>query len=225
MNPIKHVAIIMDGNGRWGLKRNKTRNYGHNEGLKIVEKIIFFSIKKKISYLTLFVFSTENWRRPKYEVKFLFKLLESYFKKKLSAIVNKGIRIKIIGNKTKFSYKLRNIIKKTEVSTKKNRKILVNLALNYGSRDELIQAIKQIVKKKIKITKKNLTLNMYMPNIPEPNLLIRTGGKKRLSNFLLWQVAYTELFFLDKLWPDFSTNDYAKILNKYNKIKRNFGSI
>jgi len=225
MNPANHVAIIMDGNGRWALNRRKSRNYGHQQGLRTIEKIVDYSIKKKISYLTLFTFSSENWKRPKKEVNFLFKLLENYFKKNLLKVIRNGIKIKIIGNKFKLASNLKKIIKLAENKTKKNKKISLQLALNYGSKDEIINSLKNIIKKKQKITTKNFEQNLYTAGFPDPDILIRTGGKKRLSNFLLWQMAYTEIFFIDKMWPDFNKNDFKKILNKFRNIKRNFGKI
>ena len=225
MNPANHVAIIMDGNGRWALNRRKSRNYGHQQGLRTIEKIVDYSIKKKISYLTLFTFSSENWKRPRKEVNFLFKLLENYFKKNLLKVIRNGIKVKIIGNKSKLASNLRKIIKLAENKTKKNKKISLQLALNYGSKDEIINSLKNIIKRKQKITTRNFEQNLYTAGFPDPDILIRTGGKKRLSNFLLWQMAYTEIFFIDKMWPDFNKNDLKKILNKFRNIKRNFGKI
>ena len=225
MNPVRHIAIIMDGNGRWGLRRGKSRNYGHQQGLKTIEKIVNYSIEKKISFLTLFTFSSENWKRPKNEVNFLFKLLENYFKKNLSEVISKGIRVKIIGDKLKLNSNLRKIINLVEVRTKKNNNISVQIALNYGAKQEIINSLRVINRKKERITEKNLEKNLYTRSIPDPDILIRTGGTKRLSNFLLWQIAYAEIFFIDKLWPDFNENDFNKIILKYNKIKRNFGKI
>ena len=225
MKPVNHVAIIMDGNGRWALKRGKSRNYGHQQGLKTIEKIVNYSIKKKISYLTLFTFSSENWKRPINEINFLFKLLENYFKKNLHRVISNGIKVKIIGKKSRLAKNLRNIIKRAEKKTKQNNKISVQLALNYGSQNEIINSLKNIIKKKQKITSKNFEQNLYTAGFPDPDILIRTGGKKRLSNFLLWQMAYTEIFFIDKMWPDFNKNDFKKILNKFRNIKRNFGKI
>ena len=225
MNPIKHVAIIMDGNGRWGLKYKNSRNAGHRAGLDTVEKIIKESLKSKIEFLTLYTFSTENWKRPKKEIFFLFKLLEVFLTKKLNELIKTGIRLKVLGDKKIFSKKLKSLIKKSEKKTSKNRKLRINLALNYGSKDEIINAIKIINNKKKNITKKNIEKYLYTKNIPDPDLLIRTGNTKRLSNFLLWQLAYTEIFFEKKLWPDFNTRDYKKILNKFKLLKRNFGNI
>ena len=225
MNPVVHVAIIMDGNGRWALKRGKSRNYGHQKGLKTIEKIVDYSIEKKISYLTLFTFSSENWKRPKNEVSYLFKLLVNYFKKNLSRVVNSGIKVKIIGDKSQLSKNLRNIIKLAENKTKKNNKISIQLALNYGSKKEIINSLKTLNKKKLKITNDNFEQNLYTVGFPDPDILIRTGGLRRLSNFLLWQIAYTEVFFIDKLWPDFNKRDYYKIINKFKITKRNFGTI
>ncbi len=225
MNPVNHVAIIMDGNGRWALNRRKSRNYGHQQGLKTIEKIVDYSIKKKISYLTLFTFSSENWDRPKNEVNFLFKLIENYFKKNLLKVIRNGIRVKIIGNKFMLARNLRKIIKLAENRTKKNKKISIQFALNYGSKNEIINSLRIINKKKQKITTKNFEKNLYTSGLPDPDILIRTGGQRRLSNFLLWQTAYTEIFFVNKMWPDFSIDDFQKILNKFKEIKRNFGKI
>ena len=225
MSVANHVAIIMDGNGRWALQKGKSRNYGHQCGLKTIEKIVDYSIKKKISYLTLFTFSSENWKRPKKEVNFLFKLLENYFKKNLLKVIRNGIKVKIIGNKSKLTSNLKKIIKLAENKTNKNKKISLQLALNYGSKQEIINSMKIVNKKKQKITIKNFEKNLYTFGFPNPDILIRTGGQRRLSNFLLWQIAYAEIFFVKKMWPDFNNNDFQKILNKFKKIKRNFGNI
>ena len=225
MNPIKHVAIIMDGNGRWGIKNKSNRNLGHQKGLSIIEKIINHTVKKKIPYLTLYTFSTENWKRPKIEIDFLFKLLLEYLNKNIENIVKKGIRIKILGEINKFPKKLKKVLKDVEIKTKKNKLINVNLALNYGSKREIIYSLKKIIKSKKKINIKNIEENLYTSGIPFPDLVIRTGGKKRLSNFLLWQSAYSEIFFVDKLWPSFTNKDFDKILIKFKKTKRNYGGI
>ena len=225
MNLPKHVAIIMDGNGRWGIKKKKTRNFGHKKGLEVIEKIVDFSIKKRISALTLYTFSTENWQRPKKEINFLFKLLHNFLNKNTQKIINKGIKLKFIGDNSLFSKDLKKTLIKIEKATKENKKIHVNIALNYGSKNEIIQCIKILIKKQKKITDKNIKNYLYTSGMPDPDILIRTGGKKRLSNFLLWQLAYSELFFLNKLWPDFNNNDFLIILRKFSKIKRNFGSI
>ena len=224
MNQLNHVAIIMDGNGRWGLKHKNSRNAGHKEGLKTVERIIKESIKQKINYLTLFTFSTENWKRPKKEINFLFKLLEEFLLEKIDELVNQNIKIKFLGKRS-FSFKLNKIIKETEKKTHRNNKLQINLALNYGSKEELINATKVISKKRQKISEKNISKNLYTCNMPDPDILIRTGNTKRLSNFLLWQIAYSEIFFVKKLWPEFNEIDYKKIINNYKKVKRNFGSI
>ena len=225
MNPINHVAIIMDGNGRWGLKNKNSRNEGHKAGLISLEKIIRETINQKIKYLTLFVFSTENWKRPKEEVNYLFNLLESFLKDKIDDLHKKNIKLKVIGKKRSFSNKLNLLLNLSEKKTYKNKKLQLNLALNYGSKYELIQTLKSIIKKKIEINEKNIQNNLYTKNIPNPDLLIRTGGTNRLSNFLLWQVAYSEIFFEKKMWPDFSDKDYLKILKKFKITKRNFGNI
>ena len=224
MNKINHVAIIMDGNGRWGLKYKNSRNAGHKAGLNTVEKIIKETIKKKIRYLTLYAFSTENWRRPKKEINFLFGLLENFLKNRLNELHEQNIKLRIIGNK-KFSPNLNKLLYTSEKKTESNKKLQINLALNYGSKNELINAFKLINKKKEKINEKNITKHLQTKNIPDPDILIRTGNTKRLSNFLLWQVAYSEIFFEKKLWPDFNEKDYDKIIKKFKNIKRNFGKI
>ena len=224
MNPLNHVAIIMDGNGRWGIKYKNSRNAGHKAGLSTVDKIIKETIKKKIKFLTLFAFSTENWKRPKKEIDYLFNLLENFLINRIEDLNKQNIKLKILGSK-KFSTKLNNLLKKSEKKTSKNKKLQINLALNYGSKSELIGALKKIKKNKSNITEDNVSKNLQTRNIPDPDLLIRTGNTKRLSNFLLWQLAYAEIFFEKKLWPAFNEKDYSKIIKDYKKIKRNFGKI
>ena len=224
MNPLNHVAIIMDGNGRWGIKHKNSRNAGHKEGLNTVEKIINESIKQKIGFLTLFAFSTENWKRPKKEITYLFNLLENFLTKKIDHLNKQKIRLKIIGDKS-FSIKLNKLLKLAEKKTSKNKILQINLALNYGSKSEILNALKNIKKNKNKISEKNLNKYLHTSGIPDPDLLIRTGNTKRLSNFLLWQLAYSEIFFEKKLWPEFNEKDYNKIIRKYKLIKRNFGNI
>ena len=214
----------MDGNGRWGLKYKKSRNLGHREGLKTVEKIIRSTIKNKIKYLTLFAFSTENWKRPKKEINFLFNLLENFLLNKISELNKQNIKLKIIGKKN-FSKKLNKLINLSEKKTSLNKRLQINLALNYGSKNEIINALKEIKKKRLKVNEINITKNLFTKNSPDPDILIRTGNTKRLSNFLLWQLAYSEIFFEKKLWPDFDEKDYNKILSNFKKIKRNFGNI
>ena len=225
MNPIKHVAIIMDGNGRWGLKKKKSRNLGHKAGLISVEKIIKKTIEKKIKFLTLYAFSTENWKRPKKEINFLFNLLQEYLEKKISELNKQGIKFKVIGSKKLLSKKLIKILLNSEIITKKNKILHLNLALNYGSRSELVNSVNLIRKKRISLTEQNISNNLYTKDSPNPDLLIRTGNTNRLSNFLLWQLAYSEIFFEKKLWPDFNEKDYSKILKNFVNIKRNFGNI
>ena len=225
MNPIKHVAIIMDGNGRWGIKNKGSRNLGHRAGLNTVESIIEETIKEGISYLTLYTFSTENWKRPKKEIVFLFSLLENFLLKKIDNLIKNKIKLKIIGNKKKFSKKLQKLLTESENKTFNNKKLQINLALNYGSKEEIVNAVKNINKDKKKITERNINDNLYTNGIPYPDLLIRTGNTQRLSNFLLWQLAYTEIFFEKKLWPDYKKNDYKKTLSKFKNLKRNFGAV
>jgi undecaprenyl diphosphate synthase len=224
MNPLNHVAIIMDGNGRWGLKYKNSRNAGHKAGLNTVEKIIKETIKQKINFLTLYAFSTENWKRPKKEINYLFNLLENFLIKRIEDLNKQSIKLKILGVK-KFSTKLNTLLNLSEKKTAKNKKLQINLALNYGSKSELINAFKQLDKNKDKIDEKNLAKYLQTQNIPDPDLLIRTGNTNRLSNFLLWQLAYSEIFFEKKLWPEFNEKDYDKIIKKFKNIKRNFGKI
>ena len=223
MNPIKHMAIIMDGNGRWGLKHKNSRNLGHREGLKTVEMVMKYCMKKQIKFLTLYAFSTENWKRPLKERNYLFNLLENYLIEKLEKINSEKIKIKILGEKI-FSKKLNNLLNFAEKKTYKNSKLQINLALNYGSKKEIVQAFNRLKKKK-RISENDIKKNLFTKNIPDPEILIRTGDTQRLSNFLLWQVAYTEIFFEKKLWPDFMNKDLNRVIKKFYNIKRNFGNI
>jgi len=222
MNKLNHVAFIMDGNGRWGQKRNKGRNFGHLNGVETVKKIVEKSLKLKIPIITFYVFSTENWKRPKSEINFLFKLIINYFRKELSRVILNGIKIDIIGKINRLPSKIKLSLKDVVKKTRKNKKIIVNLAINYGSRDEIVNACK---KTKGKTSIRSLSKNLYTKSLPNPDILIRTGGHKRLSNFMLWQLAYTEIYFIDKLLPDFNGRDFEKIINNFKKVKRNFGSI
>ena len=222
MNKLNHVAFIMDGNGRWGQKRNKGRNFGHFNGVETVKKIVKRSFKLKIPVITFYVFSTENWKRPKSEINFLFKLIINYFRQELNTVISNGIKINIIGKINKLPTKIKVSLKDVVKKTKKNKRITVNLAINYGSRDEIVNACK---KTKGKINIRSLSKNLYTQRLPNPDILIRTGGHKRLSNFMLWQLAYTEIYFIDKLWPDFNSKDFERIINNFKNVKRNFGSI
>ena len=221
MNKLNHIAFIMDGNGRWGKNKNKGRNYGHLKGVETVKKIVGSSIKLKIPFITFFVFSSENWKRPKTEIKFLFKLIKNYFHKEIDNVTKQGIKINILGEMSELPPDLKKTLIKCENLTKKNKNINVNLAINYGAKNEILMA----VKKSKKISLKNLEKNLYTKNMPDPEILIRTGGNQRLSNFMLWQLAYTELFFLKKLWPDLKPIDLKNIIKKFKKIKRNYGAI
>ena len=225
MNPIKHVAIIMDGNGRWGVKNKRSRNLGHKAGLITAEKIIKETVQKKIKFLTLYAFSTENWKRPKREVQFLFNLLEEFLITKTKQLNKQDLKFSVIGSRKNFSKKLLKILSNSETSTKNNKSLQINLALNYGFKSELINAINVMKKNNILFNESNITKHLYTKNIPDPDLLIRTGNTNRLSNFLLWQLAYSEIYFVKKLWPDFLPKDYNKILNNFINLKRNFGAI
>jgi undecaprenyl diphosphate synthase len=225
MKPVKHVAIIMDGNGRWGIAKKNNRNYGHRKGLDSVDNVVKSCLEKNIKFLTLFTFSTENWKRPQKEISFLFSLLKNFLKKKISKIQKQNIRLKFIGEKKKLKKDLLKAISNAEKITSLNTKLQINIALNYGSKNEIINSIKKIKNKNLKITEKNFQSNLFTKNIPDPEILIRTGNTNRLSNFMLWQLAYTEIFFEKKLWPDFKTKDFNRILKSYNKIVRKFGDI
>jgi len=225
MKSPNHVAIIMDGNGRWGIKKKKSRNFGHKKGLEAVEKIISAAQTKNIKFLTLYVFSTENWKRPLNEIKYLFTLLEKYIDRELENLKRKKIKIKVIGDISSFPKKLKNKISKVEKLTKNNDKIQINMALNYGSRQEIIRSFKIMKKKTLSVNLKNFEKNLYTNNIPDPDILIRTGNTKRISNFLIWQIIYTEIFFEKKMWPDFNKQDFFRILKKFKLVRRNFGGI
>ena len=225
MNSPKHVAIIMDGNGRWGIKKKKSRNYGHKKGLETVEKIISAAIDKKINYLTLFVFSTENWKRPVKEINYLLKLLDNYINKEINNLIKRNIKIKVIGNINPFPKILKKKIRYVETVTKHNKRIQINMALNYGSRQEIISAIKNIKKKSETVNINNINKNLYTSGIPEPDILIRTGNTNRISNFLIWQLIYTEIFFEKKMWPDFNKQDFCRIIDNFGRIRRNFGGL
>ena len=226
MNELNHVAIIMDGNGRWGLKKKRSRNYGHLQGLRAVQIVIKSSIKKRIPFLTLYTFSTENWRRPESEVNFLFDLIRKSLKKKINSIIKQGVKINILGKKAGLPNDIKKTIKIIEKKTRNNKTITLNLALNYGSKEEIINACKFFIKNnREEVNDSNFRKRLYTGTIPDPEILIRTGGTKRLSNFMLWQIAYTEIFFIDKLWPDFNERDFNDIIYNFNKIKRNFGKI
>lgn len=222
MNRLNHIAFIMDGNGRWGKNKKKGRNFGHLHGVNTVKKIVTASIKLNIPILTFYVFSTENWKRPKKEILFLFRLITKYFSSEIEDIIKQNIKINILGEINKLPNNVKSVLRKTVSLTKKNKSIIVNLAINYGSQNEIIRAFK---KTKNNFSYKNIQKNLYTQSMPNPDILIRTGGHKRLSNFMLWQLTYTELFFLNKLWPDFSTEDLNKIIKKYKKCKRNFGGV
>ena len=224
MNNLNHIAFIMDGNGRWGIKKKRSRNYGHLEGVKTVQKMVEASVLFKVPVISFYVFSSENWKRPKTEINYLFNLIKLYFKKEINNISKNKIRINILGRINNLPQETKKILTSAVKKTKKNKKLIVNLAINYGSKNEIIDSAKKLNFNSKKINEENITRNLYQ-DVPFPDILIRTGGQKRLSNFMLWQLAYTEIFFLDKLWPDFSKNDLNKIIKKYHKIKRNFGGV
>lgn len=223
-----HIAIIMDGNGRWGLKKYNDRNKGHYYGLLNINKVIEHCIKIKIKYLTLYTFSTENWNRPKKEIDYLFFLFKYFYKKNFNKLNKNNIKIKFIGDLKNIPKDLKIIIKKIEDKTKNNDAITVIFAFNYGAKSELVNAFKNIIKNKTKVNEINEELinnYLYTNSIPDPDILIRTGGEKRLSNFLLWQLSYAELFFINKNWPDFNFFDLKKVIKAFGVTKRKFGGL
>ncbi len=224
MNNLNHIAFIMDGNGRWGLKKKRSRNHGHLAGIRTVQKIVEASIVYKVPIITFYVFSTENWKRPKTEINYLFNLINIYFNKEINNIIKNNIKIVVSGRTKGLPAQIKNTLILAVKKTKNNNKLIINLAINYGSKAEIIDAIKKINYNSKKITEENIEKNFYL-DLPFPDILVRTGGQKRLSNFMLWQLSYSEIFFLDKLWPDFSKKDLKNIINRYQKVKRNFGSI
>ena len=208
------------------VKKKRSRNYGHLQGIKTVEEIIETAARQKISFITLYTFSTENWNRPENEVNFLFELIRKSLKTKLNKIIKRGIKINIIGKKKGLPIDIKKTLKNIEKKTLNNKAITINLALNYGSKEEIVNACKIVSKEeKMKLSEDYFSKKLYTSGIPDPEILIRTGGKRRLSNFLLWQLAYTEIFFIKKLWPDFQKEDFNKIIKEFYNIKRNFGSI
>ncbi len=226
----RHIAIIMDGNGRWAKKRGKDRIFGHHEGVKRVREIVEETIRLKIPYLTLYTFSTENWNRPKEEVEALMNLLVESLNREAEDLMKQNIKLNAIGDLSKLpahTYQsLQEVLKKTSGNTG----TVLSIALNYGGRDELVNAMRELAKK-VKnniilpenIDENKINLQLYTKSLPDVDLMIRTGGEKRISNFLLWKLAYAELYFTDVLWPDFKKEQYHEALNDYQKRERRFG--
>ena len=223
MNKVRHLAIIMDGNGRWAKSKGKNRSFGHKQGLKNLDKIIKVLIKNNIKYLTLYTFSYDNWKRPKKEIKNIFLLLENYLKKNFDNLKKKNIKVNFIGEKDKLPQSIKKLITIYNNNKFNKSKLEINVAFNYSSKKEILNAIKFLCNEKKKINEVNFIKSLYTHNFPDPDLLIRTGGRKRLSDFLLWQISYTELYFIDKLWPEFNENDLVKVLKNFKLIKRNYG--
>jgi len=224
-NELKHIAIIMDGNGRWAKFKGKIRTEGHKEGAKTVRKITEYCSNIGLEYLTLYAFSTENWNRPKSEVDFLMKLLDNYLEKELDGYMSNNVKFEMIGDISRFSDKLKKRIETTKEQTKNNNSLTQVLAINYGSQDELTRAFSRISHKQEPISIESITNNLDTAGMPSVDILIRTGGEKRLSNFLLWQSAYAELFFTDTLWPDFCETELARIMDDFKRRERRFGRI
>ena len=221
----KHIAIIMDGNGRWAREKGLNRTAGHEEGAKIVRKVTIHCSDIGIKYLTLYAFSTENWSRPRLEVEFLMKLLERYFKSELPIYLENNVKFRAIGDLSKFSRKLQYIIKDTEEKTAKCTGLTQVLALNYGSRDEIVRAVKKLNEKNIEVSEENINNYLDTVDMPDVDMLIRTSGEVRISNYLLWQSAYAEMFFTQTYWPEFDTNELDDIISDFHKRERRFGGI
>ncbi|MCZ6132592.1 polyprenyl diphosphate synthase [Campylobacter ureolyticus] len=225
MNKLNHLAIIMDGNGRWAKKRGFIRTKGHDSGANVVENVAKFCIDKDIKNLTLYAFSTENWTRPKSEVEYLIKLFKEFLIKKEEIFIKNEIKFETIGDLSKFDDELLNLITKIKEKTAIFNKLTLTLAVNYGSKDEIVRTVKRLISKGDEISEATISKNLDTAKMGDVDLLIRTGGEQRLSNFLLWQASYAELFFTPTLWPDFSYNELEKIVEKYTKIHRKFGGL
>ena len=232
MNVPRHVAIILDGNGRWARAKGMPRNYGHAQGSKNVERICEEAWRMGIKYLTVYAFSTENWSRPKDEVDALMKLLRNYMKTCLKTAAKNDMKVRVIGDKTRLDADIRSRIAELEEATKNNGGLNFQIALNYGSRDEIVRAVRKIARdaKDGKLEPESITsevISSYLDthDIPDPDLLIRTSGEERLSNFLLWQLAYSEFYFTDVLWPDFTKEELMKAIEQYNSRDRRYGGV
>ncbi|ABR31128.1 UDP diphosphate synthase [Thermosipho melanesiensis] len=223
---LKHIAFIMDGNGRWAQKRNKPRMYGHYVGAYKIEEVVRWCAKRGVKYTTFYAFSTENWKRPKGEVNFIFGLLQSKISEFYERMNKEGVKLVFSGRLEELGKNIYNICKEYEEKTKNNEKIVVNMAINYGGRAEIVDAVKKFLEQRQKeIDEETFRKFLYRPEVPDPDLIIRTSGEMRLSNFLTWQSAYSELYFTDVLWPDFSEDDLQKALEDYEKRNRKFGGI
>ena len=228
INIPDHVAIILDGNGRWATKRNKPRTFGHKKGAENVVEIAIHAKNRGVKYLTLYAFSTENWKRPASEVDYLMKLLISFVEKKLDQLMAEDCKINFLGDLSKIPENTRKAVEKALDKTKDNKSLFINIALNYGGRDEIVHAVKSIIDDGYlskDIDEKLISKYLYTGNLPDPDLLIRPGGELRLSNFLIYQMAYTELYFTDCLWPDFDKDEFDKAIMEYTKRNRRFGDI
>lgn len=220
-----HIGIIMDGNGRWAKARGKKRAFGHKAGAKNVDRVVSHAFSRGVKTLSLYAFSSENWQRPQEEVEELMKLLETYFKKFIGKVVKNDVRLNVMGDKTALSENLRAIIEKDEEASKSNCGHVLNIAINYGGRQEIVAAVKKLLEKGEDVTEKGISDNLYTAEFGEPDLIIRTGGEKRLSNFMLYQGAYSELYFTDVLWPDFDEEELDKALLSFGSRTRRFGKI
>jgi len=220
-----HIAIIMDGNGRWAKERGLNRTAGHEAGATTVRTITTHCSDIGIKYLTLYAFSTENWTRPKLEVEFLMKLLERYFKSELPIYLENNVKFRAIGNLSRFSKKLQDVIVNTQEKTKHCTGLTQVLALNYGSRDEITRAVQKLQEKNLEVTEENINNNLDTSGMPDVDLLIRTSGEVRISNYLLWQSAYAEMFFTQNFWPEFTANELDDIISDFHKRERRFGGI
>ncbi len=227
----RHIAIIMDGNGRWAVERGLPRQEGHRQGVETVRDIVRCAEKLGISILTLFAFSTENWQRPAWEVNYLMSLPEKYFQSELPELIRKNVQVRLIGDAARLPRKVRKAVEDGSEATRDNTGMILNFALNYGSRSEILRAVNNLIKEaaagKVKgqVDEKTFSSYLYTAGLPDPDLLIRTSGEKRISNFLLWQLAYSELWFTNVYWPDFSKLHLMEAVHDYQMRKRRFGKL
>ncbi len=225
VNIPKHVAIIMDGNGRWARKRGLPRSMGHKKGAEAAKRIVEYAVDSGVEYLTLFGFSSENWARPEDEIQELMKLLRHYLRSQTAEFHKKNAKLSVIGDRSAFDQDIVELIENAEKLTKDNDAIHVLIALNYGGRQDIVQAVERIIDQKPDDIESALSRNLLTAGVPDPDLLIRTSGEQRISNFLLWQCAYSEMFFTQTLWPDFSQVDFSEALDEYAGRDRRYGAV
>jgi len=221
-----HIAFIMDGNGRWAERKGLPRFVGHSQGVKVIKKIVKSALHFRIKYITLFAFSTENWNRPKNEVDYLMELFINSIKNELEELSSQSVRLKFIGNIKNLTNNLKEVIIDAENKTKNNTKVILSIAINYGGKWDIVNATNKILSANLeKVNESQFNTFTSLSGLPDPDLLIRTGGEYRISNFMLWNISYSELYFMDELWPDFDENSFKKVIEEYDKRKRNYGKV